>query len=77
MQEHRTIAKSKAPVTAGDTVVRRLPRRQLAYSLDSISVALPRARRVYFKPGTVRPILRLFVWLGGAVRFLWAICSTS
>ena len=70
MQEHRTIARSKAPVTAGDTVVRRLPRRQLAYSLDSISVALPRARRVYFKPGTVRPILRLFVWLGGAVRFL-------
>jgi ubiquinone biosynthesis protein len=70
MQELQAIARPSAPVTTGEPVVRPLPRRQFSYSLDRVSVALPRAQRVHFKPGIVRPVLRLLVWLGGAVRFL-------
>jgi ubiquinone biosynthesis protein len=72
MQERRTAPDGHLPVSAdGLDVVRPLPRRKLSYSLDRISVALPRARRVYFKAGIVRTILRLFVWLSSAARFVF------
>jgi ubiquinone biosynthesis protein len=50
-------------------VVRPMPRRQLSQSMDDLRVALPRARRVTFTSGTLRPIGRLFVWLWGFIRF--------
>ena len=50
-------------------IVRPMPRRKLSHSIDSIAVDLPRARRVVFKAGLIRPIGRLFVWLWGFLRF--------
>jgi predicted unusual protein kinase regulating ubiquinone biosynthesis (AarF/ABC1/UbiB family) len=71
MQEHRTARDGQLPATEGLGVVRPMPRRKLSYSLDNVSVALPRARRVYFKAGIIRTILRLFVWLWSAARFVF------
>jgi ubiquinone biosynthesis protein len=50
-------------------IVRPMPRRKLSHSIDSIAVDLPRARRVVFKAGLIRPIGRMFVWLWGFLRF--------
>src|SRR5437868_2945544 len=63
-----------APVHApigpqGSSVVRPMPRRKVTHSIASAPVQLPRARRVVFKPGIIRPILRLFAWIWGAIRF--------
>ena len=41
----------------------------VSHSIDSVLVDLPRARRVAFKAGIIRPIGRLFVWLWGFLRF--------
>ena len=50
-------------------VVRPMPRRQISQSMDDLRVALPRARRVVFTSGVLRPISRLFIWLWGFLRF--------
>src|SRR5262245_47378261 len=71
MQEHTTARNGGLPARDGSSVVRPMPRRKLAYSLDDISVALPRARRVYFQASVLRTILRLFVWVWSAARFLF------
>jgi ubiquinone biosynthesis protein len=71
MQE-RTTRPDELPVVVGSgDVVRPLPRRKPAYSLDSISVALPRARRVHFEAGIFSTIFRLGVWLWSAARFVF------
>jgi ubiquinone biosynthesis protein len=50
-------------------VVRPMPRRRISHAISGAHVTLPRARRVHFKPGMIRPIGRLFVWLWSLVRF--------
>src|SRR5436305_13457265 len=55
--------------TEEPNVVRPMPRRKFSRSMASLSVALPRARRVRFKAGIILTVGRLFVWLGGFVRF--------
>jgi predicted unusual protein kinase regulating ubiquinone biosynthesis (AarF/ABC1/UbiB family) len=57
--------------TASDdaSVLRPLPRRRITHSIDQLHVALPRARRVVFRAGSMRAIGRLMVWLWGFVRF--------
>jgi ubiquinone biosynthesis protein len=51
-------------------VVRAMPRRKLTHSADTAHVSLPMARRTVFKPGVIRPLVRLFVWLLAVARFL-------
>jgi ubiquinone biosynthesis protein len=55
--------------TAASGVVRPMPRRRFSHSAHSVSVALPRARRIRFKAGVMLTIARLFVWLWGFLRF--------
>ena len=51
-------------------IVQPMPRREVSHAVDSAVVTLPRARPpVTFKPGVIRPIGRLFVWLGAFLRF--------
>lgn len=69
MQESGTAPDGHLP--ASSDVVRPLPRRELLYSLDKVSVTLPRARRVHFEASVIRTILRLFVWLWSAGRFIF------
>jgi ubiquinone biosynthesis protein len=69
MQESETAPDGRLAVSSD--VVRPLPRRELLYSLDKVSVALPRARRVHFEASVLRTVLRLFVWLWSAVRFVF------
>jgi ubiquinone biosynthesis protein len=67
--------RGKAPAAAGpirtldSNVVRPMPRRKVSHSIDTLHVTLPRARRVYFKPGIILPIGRMFVWLWAILRF--------
>ncbi len=47
-----------------------MSRRKISHAIDSAAVTLPRSRpQVTFKSGVVRTISRLFVWLGGFLRF--------
>src|SRR5215211_2141578 len=46
-----------------------MPRREILHSIDTLRVTVPRARRVYFKPGILLPIGRLFVWIWAIIRF--------
>ena len=58
------------PMTNGDaSVIRPMPRRKTSHSIGSAHVTLPMARRVTFKPGVIRPITRLCVWLWSLIRF--------
>ena len=52
-----------------DEVVRAMPRRKVAHSADTAHVTLPMARRIVFKPGVIRPMIRLLVWLLALARF--------
>jgi ubiquinone biosynthesis protein len=56
-------------LAATDDVIRRLPRRKPVHVAGAANVNLPMARRVVFKPGIIRPFLRLLVWLSVGVRF--------
>lgn len=56
-------------LTGPRDVVRPMPRRPISQSMDNLHVALPRARRVVFTSGTIRPFLRMFIWLWGFIRF--------
>ena len=58
------------PSELGANVLRSMPRRQPVHKIDTAYVVLPMARRVVFKPGILLPCLRLFVWLGAAIRIL-------
>lgn len=69
MQERRATA-ADAVATEDLSVVRPMPRRKTSHGIEEIQVALPRARRVYFSPGIIRPIGRLLFWLWGAIRFV-------
>ncbi len=69
MQERRATA-ADAVSTQGLSVIGPMPRRESSHGLEEISVALPRARRVYFAPGIIRPIVRLFFWVWAAMRFI-------
>ena len=57
------------PSELGANVLRSMPRRQPVHKIETAYVVLPMARRVVFKPGILLPCLRLFVWLGAAIRF--------
>jgi ubiquinone biosynthesis protein len=50
-------------------VVRAMPRRQPLKVVDTAHVNLPMAHRVVFRPGIIRPFLRLFFWLWACIRF--------
>jgi ubiquinone biosynthesis protein len=71
MQERRATPESVAS-TEGLSILRPMPRRKTSHGIEEIQVALPRARRVYFSPGIIRPIGRLLFWLWGAIRFVSA-----
>jgi ubiquinone biosynthesis protein len=60
-------AVSAAPEEA--SVVRPMPRRSVSHSIQTVTVALPRARRVRFKAGIMLALGRLLVWLWGFMRF--------
>jgi ubiquinone biosynthesis protein len=60
---------SDMQLPATDDVIRRLPRRKPVHVVGAANVNLPMARRVVFKPGIIRPFLRLLVWLWVGVRF--------
>jgi ubiquinone biosynthesis protein len=49
-------------------IIRPMPRRKLFHVFDT-AVNLPMARRVAFRPGMIRPFLRLLVWLWACMRF--------
>jgi ubiquinone biosynthesis protein len=53
----------------GAGIFRPMPRREVTHKIEMTQVALPMARKVVFKPGTIRPAIRLLVWLGLAIRF--------
>jgi ubiquinone biosynthesis protein len=55
--------------TANSDVIRPMPRREITHSIDALRATVPRARRVYFEPGLILPIGRLFVWLYAVIRF--------
>src|SRR5436190_11131365 len=50
-------------------VVRPMPRRLPLKVIDTAHVNLPMAQTVVFKPGIIRPFLRMFVWLWACIRF--------
>src|SRR5687767_4062528 len=56
------------PLPEGD-VVRAMPRRKLVHDVDTSHVTLPMARRVVFKPGIIRPVVRLLIWFWACIRF--------
>jgi ubiquinone biosynthesis protein len=58
------------PMTMAEpSVIRPMPRRRSTHSVHSVTVALPRARRVRFRAGFMLTVSRLFVWLWGFLRF--------
>ncbi len=56
-------------VSESTDIVRPMPRRQTTHSMAELQVALPRARRVYFKAGFFRSVSRLFAWLWRFMQF--------
>lgn len=75
MQEH-TIAAGDAPNAPHDpSVLHSMPRRKISDDMVSPTLTLPMARHVYFKAGIIRPLLRLFIWLWGAIRFYFGTLS--
>jgi ubiquinone biosynthesis protein len=62
-------AEATTSIATYTNVVRPMPRRPITLSPAGLAVTLPRARRVAFKPGVLRPIGRLFFWLWGALQF--------
>lgn len=51
-------------------VVRPMPRRKRTHDVSSAHVTLPMARKVVFKPGILRPIGRIFVWIWVCIQFV-------
>jgi ubiquinone biosynthesis protein len=65
-----TVPSSEPRITTDNSdVIRPMPRREITHSIDALRVTVPRARRVYFKPGIILPTGRLFVWLWAIIRF--------
>jgi ubiquinone biosynthesis protein len=60
---------ARAETPEPPNVVRPMPRRRASHSIQAVTVALPRARRVRFKAGVMLALGRLFVWLWGFIRF--------
>ena len=61
---------SPPPIPTGDaSVIRAMPRRRTSHSIVGAHVTLPMARRVVFKPGVIRPIVRLCIWVWSLMRF--------
>jgi ubiquinone biosynthesis protein len=50
-------------------VIRPMPRRRPLHVVGTNAVSAPMARKAVFRPGVVRPFLRLFVWLWACIRF--------
>jgi predicted unusual protein kinase regulating ubiquinone biosynthesis (AarF/ABC1/UbiB family) len=65
------IVPGSGPHNDNASVVRPMPRREVVHSIDTLHVTLPRMRRVYFKPGIILPIARLFIWLWAIIRFFF------
>jgi ubiquinone biosynthesis protein len=57
------------PAQPIEDVVRTMPRRAPTHATDTSHVRLPMPHRVVFKPGIVRPLLRLLVWFVASLRF--------
>ena len=66
VNEEAAPARAAQPI---ETVVRPMPRRAARHATDTSHVALPMPRRVVFKPGIVRPLLRLLVWFVASLQF--------
>jgi ubiquinone biosynthesis protein len=66
-----SVTVSNEPRITADSsdVIRPMPRREIIHAIDALRVTVPRARRVYFKPGIILPIGRLCVWLWAILRF--------
>jgi ubiquinone biosynthesis protein len=50
-------------------VLRSMPRRQPVHQIETAHVVIPTARRAVFKPGILRPIFRMFVWLAATLTY--------
>src|SRR5260370_12542737 len=70
MPERRERA-ADAVSTQGSSFLRPMPRRKSSHGIEETSIALPRARRVYFSSGIIRPMVRLLFWLWAAMRFIF------
>ena len=65
-----TVPISEPRITTDNSdVIRPMPRREITHSIDALRATVPRARRVYFEPGLILPIGRLFVWIYAIIRF--------
>jgi ubiquinone biosynthesis protein len=64
-----TNSASAQPNEVDVNILHSMPRRQPVHKIETAHVVLPMARRVVFKPGILLPCMRLFVWLGAAIRF--------
>src|SRR5262245_15798477 len=69
MQERRAPA-ADLPLPGDVNVFHSMPRRKVTHAIETIHVALPRARAINFASGIIRPIARLFVWLWLAIQFV-------
>src|SRR5919197_2314431 len=65
------LAATKPPQQLGQEldVVRPMPRRKIVHEAGTSHVTLPMARRVVFKPGIIRPLIRLLIWCWACIRF--------
>jgi predicted unusual protein kinase regulating ubiquinone biosynthesis (AarF/ABC1/UbiB family) len=57
------------PPAESVSAVRPMPRRAISHAFTGANVALPRARKVTFKAGVIRTVLRLLLWISGAMKF--------
>jgi ubiquinone biosynthesis protein len=63
------VARQPAPEQEVD-VVHSIPRRKPLHTTGRGNVTLPMARRVVFKPGVIRPMMRLGVWFWAGLTLL-------
>src|SRR5262245_27911865 len=69
MQEHSTATGDAPKAVIDPDVLRSMPRRKISDDVVSPTVTLPMARQIHFEAGTIRPLVRLIIWLWCVIRF--------
>jgi ubiquinone biosynthesis protein len=69
MQEQSTATGDAPKAPMASDVLQSMPRRKVSDDVVSATVTLPRARPTQYEAGTIRPVLRLLVWLWCVIRF--------
>jgi ubiquinone biosynthesis protein len=65
-----TLVEEERPAERRADVVHHMPRRSPVHNMDTQHVTLPMLRRVTFRPGIIRPAIRLLVWAWAIAIFL-------